>query len=173
MRRIPLRRSKVGQWLTAVGVLLVCLAGIVAYTAFLQLNQEPRVQVLSPGETWHASGAKLTVENLETLTKIPDSPLSQGPGIGGIFVVVTMTAEISDPEGDLVCSGELMATDGRRWRTALSQLRNSGECPMHVTTGPVRFVRLYAIPASAVDHLAGIFVRSYTSQTRVLIRPPA
>lgn len=168
-----MRRSRLGQWLIALGVIGLCVAGIALYTGFLRVSQDPPLQVLPRGQAWQGEGASLSVLKLETLTKIPNSSLSRGPGIGGIFIAVTMQAEVRDPEGDLVCGGELLATDGRTWSVSLDQLLDGERCPLEPTTGPVTFVRLYAVPAKDTDKIAGIVMRSYLTQDRVLVRPPA
>lgn len=164
-------RTRPGQWLLALGVLAVCLAGIGAYTAFLQMNQEPMLRVLAPGEVWQGRDARLEVLKLETLKSIPGSTLSRGPGVGGIYVAVTMRAQVTSEDGDVVCSGDLMATDGRTWRRALEQLPDSSRCPVAPSPQPTTFVTLYAIPERDVGNLAGIVVRSFLTQQRVLLRP--
>jgi hypothetical protein len=156
-----------------VTVISVALAGIAGFTAlFLHIGPTQRANLtrLPAGAPLRDDHRSIRLVSLESAETRPSS-FNASPGKGASWVVATFEAQVFDDEG-FVCVMNLVGTDGRRWDSAWDGWGDDdATCPTDPTPAPVTFRKLFIVPTSDLDRLAGVALYG-DGRSGYLITPP-
>lgn len=173
--------GRVRVWLAAaIAALLVLLYLSVELTYASTHLDPPRYAPVEPGEVGRSGSADFRLLSLRR-TEAWGREVGGGAGSpdpGAVWVVAQLEVTPRVREDYLLCTMDLVATDGRSWEPEILGPTHEGEScapdPGDVEIGATYpFVLAYQVPISDADRLAGLAIQTYSWRSYPLIRPPA
>ena len=173
------RGSRGRAWLLLAGVAALLAIYLTVITYWLTIHTVDRYEQTEPGAAVSTEAADYTLISLRQVTALPGlggKPADTQPGEGYVLAQVRMV--IHDP--DLIassCALDLLGLDGSTWdyeylSAVDPQTENADYCDAVVVDQPATVTIGYAVPAVAVDRIAGVVVSPGNGQRKPVLVPP-
>lgn len=172
--------ARVRAWLAAaIAALLVLLYLTLELTYASTHLDPPRYVAAEPGGVAHATSADfrlLSLRRTEAWGEEDGAPGSPDPGAVWVVAQLEVTPRVRTDY--LLCTMNLVTTDGRAWEPqSLGPTAEGESCapdPENVEVGTTYpFVLGYQVPIGDADRLAGLAIETYSWRSHPLLRPPA
>jgi hypothetical protein len=172
--------TRTRAWLTALGAVLLVLLYVVVELVYSSTHLPPaRYEPVAPGESAVVRGAEFRVLSLRTTERWGTDGTQPGSAEpGAVWVVAQLEVTPREKRDYLLCTMDLVSTEGRAWEAVGIGPSHEGEsCAPEPdaaqigTTYP--FVLGFEVPASDVGKVAGLAVDTYSWRPYPLLRPPA
>lgn len=167
-------------WALAVAALLVLLYLCVQLVYGATHLPPPRFRALAPGAVAHGSWADfrlLSLTRTERWGQEVDGEAA-APAAGSQWVVAQLEVVPRRRQEYMLCTLDLVSTDGRTWESYLGAPVHEGDRCVPDDEAPqigatYRITVGYQVPASEADRLAGLALDPYSWRRYPLLRPPA
>ena len=156
-------RMRMAGWMA---VLIGTLAWVVMVVGFSALWTAEHTEQIDVGTTWVVGELSLTAENVlkgQELLWTTEEPVQPKPG--AIFVVVTLTYQLTEPSGGFFCSVTLVG-ENREWGSTYDHRLDFEDssrdylfhCPDPTEQDPLQgvLVHIFEIPTEALGEIQGI-----------------
>ena len=183
---VPPRRAATGldptrtrAWLSALGAALLVMLYVVVELVYSSTHlPPPRYEPVAPGQSALVRGAEFRVLSLRQTERWGTDGTQPGsPEPGAVWVVAQLEVTPREKRDYLLCTMDLVTTEGRAWDPIGSGPVAEGEScapePDAVQIGTTYpFVLGFEVPASDVGKVAGLAVDTYGWRPYPLLRPP-
>lgn len=173
--------ARVRAWLVAAIAALLVLVYVSTELTYSSTHLDPpRYAPVDPGEVGHGRDADFRLLSLRQTEQWGQSSFGEpgAPDPGAVWVVAQLEITPRKHQDYLLCTLQLVSSDGRAWESeGLGPTHEGESCapdPENVQLGTTYpFVLGFQVPLAEVDHLAGLAVDMYSWRSYPLLRPPA
>lgn len=179
-RAAGLDPTRARAWLTALAAALLVMLYVVVELVYSSTHLPPdRYDPVPAGASAEVRGAEFRVLTLrQTNYWGTDGGEPASPDPGAVWVVAQLEVTPTEKRDYLLCTMNLVATDGRAWEPVSIGPTHEGEScapePENALVGTTYpFVLGFQVPAAEVDKVAGLALETYSWRAKPLISPSA
>lgn len=174
------RRSRGRGWLLCAGLAALLAIYLTVITYWLTIHTVDRYQQTAPGAPVSTATADFALVSLRRVNALPQGAGETAtPKQGEAYVVAQVRLVARDPDLIAVsCALRLLGLDGSTWDYAYlsaadPQAASADYCDSVVVGRPATVTIGYAIPATAVDRIAGVVVQQGNGRRDLVLVPPS